>query len=389
MNSFTKYLGIVACALLPVLSSAALQSGKVEVGKSSGTVTLIDAKAERKPLASGAFFQEGSMVETGVDSSAELVFSNGASVVLAPNTLLQVRTFRQIASAGIASPYRKIEKDPSPSVTELEVLRGKIIGEARKLNALSVFTVKTPAGMVRIRGTVFGVEYRVGADGVGRMVVDCIRGSVETNIYSSDAGPVLVEPGMQLASAIPSAALINNVAQFTRAPMVAPQFTRAPKVAPPSPNVTLDKLLQPLRITLCPIPSEDMTEWREFIPLNSTLRDEVVATINAMAQAMPSRAQIFPGGWFDPPAPGLGLVITGAQVTGTLAREDKSNAPGGPTNTTTGGSTTSDGSAPVPGIMALAAGPDATTLDASIKKITNNTERMVEAKQLQVTPSGI
>lgn len=378
MNSFFKYLGMVAFALLPVLSSAALQSGKVEVGKTNGTVTLIDAKSQRKPLASGAVFQEGTRVETGADSSVELVFSNGSSVVLTPNTLLEVRTFRQIASAGITSPYSKMEKDPSPSVTELEVSRGKIIGEARKLSALSVFTVKTPAGLVRIRGTVFTVEYRVGPDGIGRIVVDCVRGSVETHIFSSDAGPLLVEPGMQLTSAIASAALINNVAQSSG----------APKAATPS-IATMDKLSQPVRIILCSIPAEDMTAIAAFIAANSTLPAEVVATINAMAQAMPSRAQIFADGIDGAPVKGLGFVITGAQVTGTLAKEDKSNAPSGPTSTTTGGSTTSDGSAPVPGIMASAAAPGTTTLDASVKKITDNVQRMVEMSQLQVTPSGI
>jgi len=158
MKPFIKFLGIFAFALLPILSSAALQSGKVQVGKVSGTVTIIDAKAQRKPLANGVTFQEGSLVETGVNSTAELVFSNGASVVLTPNTLLELRTFRQVPSADITDPYRQIEKDPSPSVTELEVPRGKIIGEVRKLNALSTFTVKTPAGLVRIRGTVFTVE---------------------------------------------------------------------------------------------------------------------------------------------------------------------------------------------------------------------------------------
>ena len=173
MSSFFKHLGMVAFALLPVLSSAALQSGKVQAGKINGTVTLIDAKAQRKPLKDGAVFQEGSLVETGVNSTAELVFSNGASLVVTPNTLVELRTFRQVPSADITDPYRQIEKDPSPSVTEIEVPRGKIIGEVRKLNALSTFTVKTPAGLVRIRGTVFTVEYRVGPDGVGRIVVDC------------------------------------------------------------------------------------------------------------------------------------------------------------------------------------------------------------------------
>ena len=194
MISFFKHLGMVAFALLPLVSSAALQSGKVQVGKITGTATLIDAKSQRKPLAAGAVFQEGSRVETGVNSTAELVFSNGASVVLTPSTLLELRTFRQVPSAGITDPYRQIEKDPSPSITELEVPRGKIVGEVRKLNALSTFTVKTPAGLVRIRGTVFTVEYRVGPDGVGKVVVSCVRGSVETTVYSSNAGPVTVDP---------------------------------------------------------------------------------------------------------------------------------------------------------------------------------------------------
>ena len=218
MISFFKHLGMVAFALLPVLSSAALQSGKVQVGKITGSVTIIDAKSQRKPLASGAVFQEGARVETGVDSTAELVFSNGASLVLTPSTLLELRTFRQVPSAGITDPYRQIEKDPSPSVTELEVPRGKIIGEVRKLNALSTFTVKTPAGLVRIRGTVFAVEYRVGPDGVGRVVVSCVRGSVETIVYSSNVGPVTVDPGMQTASSVPSAALISNLARTPGAP---------------------------------------------------------------------------------------------------------------------------------------------------------------------------
>ncbi|MCX6889521.1 MAG: FecR domain-containing protein, partial [Verrucomicrobia bacterium] len=244
MSSFFKHLGMVAFALLPILSSAALQTGKVQVGKVSGTVTIIDAKAQRKPLANGATFQEGSLVETGVNSTAELVFSNGASVVLTPNTLIELRTFRQVPSAGITDPYRQIEKDPSPSVTELEVPRGKIIGEVRKLNALSTFTVKTPAGLVRIRGTVFTV------------------------------------------------ALINSLARANGAAPVAPG---APKAAAPS-AATLAVLSQPVQIMVYPIPAEDMAAIAALLGENSTLNVEVATTINAMAQTMPTRSQMFPNG---------------------------------------------------------------------------------------------
>jgi len=361
MSSFFKHLGMVAFALLPILSSAALQTGKVQVGKTSGTVTLIDAKAQRKTVSTGATFQEGSLIETGVNSTAELVFSNGASVVLTPNTLIELRTFRQVPSADITDPYRQIEKDPSPSVTELEVPRGKIIGEVRKLNALSTFTVKTPAGLVRIRGTVFTVEYRVGPDGVGRIVVDCVRGSVETTVFSSNAGPITVEPGMQASSAVASAALIGSL---TRPAVTAPG---APKAPAPS-AAALAVLSKPVQIMLYPIPAEDMAAIAALLGQNSTLPVEVATTVNAMAQTMPTRAQIFGGGLGGAPNKNFGTVISDSQVTDTVAKEDKTGAPGAPMNTTTGGSE---------------------TLDATLKKITDNVDRTVEQKQVNPTPTGI
>lgn len=363
MRFFFKHLGMVAFALLPILSSAALQTGKVQVGKVSGTVTLIDAKAQRKPLATGATFQEGSLVETGINSTAELVFSNGASVVLTPSTLIEVRTFRQVPAAGIVAPYRDIEKDPSPSVTELEVPRGKIIGEVRKLNAFSAFTVKTPAGLVRIRGTVFTVEYRVGPDGIGRIVVDCVRGSVETTVFSSNVGPVAVEPGMQMASSVASAALIGSLARASGAG-AAPG---APKPAAPSP-AAISSLSQPVQVMLYPIPAEDLAAIAALLGANSTLPAEVAATVNAMAQTMPTRAQIFAGGIGGAPSKNFGTVISESQVIDDVAKEDKKFAPGAPMNTTTGGSE---------------------TLDATLKKITDNVDRTVEQKQVNPTPTGV
>jgi hypothetical protein len=349
---------MVAFALLPILSSAALQTGKVQVGKVSGTVTIIDAKAQRKPLANGATFQEGSLVETGVNSTAELVFSNGASVVLTPNTLIELRTFRQVPSAGIIDPYRQIEKDPSPSVTELEVPRGKIIGEVRKLNALSTFTVKTPAGLVRIRGTVFTVEYRVGPDGIGRIVVDCVRGSVETTVFSSNAGPVTVEPGMQASSAVASAALINILTKASAATPGAPQPAALSAA-------TLAVLSNPIQIMVYPIPAEDMAAIAALLGENSTLNVEVATTINAMSQTMPTRTQMFPNGAGGAPDKRFVTVITDQAPVPVV--KGKPGAPDGPTTTTTGGSS---------------------SLDDTLKKITDNVDRSVEQKQINPTPTG-
>jgi hypothetical protein len=358
MISFFKHLGMVAFALLPVLSSAALQSGKVQVGKITGSVTIIDAKSQRKPLASGAVFQEGARVETGVDSTAELVFSNGASLVLTPSTLLELRTFRQVPSAGITDPYRQIEKDPSPSVTELEVPRGKIIGEVRKLNALSTFTVKTPAGLVRIRGTLFAVEYRVGPDGVGRVVVSCVRGSVETIVYSSNVGPVTVDPGMQTASSVPSAALISNLARTPGAPASG----NAPAPA------AVAAALAPVKVLLYPIPAEELAEISALLAAASTLPAEVSTTISAMAQTAPTFQAIFPNGATEPAKP-FGQVVSESPVTDDKVADDKAGAPGAPLSSSNGGG--------------------GTQMDANLKKITDNVNRSVEQKQLDPSGTGI
>jgi hypothetical protein len=350
MISFFKHLGLVAFALLPLVSSAALQSGKVQVGKVTGTATLIDAKSQRKPLESGAVFQEGSRVETGVDSTAELVFSNGASLVLTPSTLLELRTFRQVPSAGITDPYRQIEKDPSPSVTDVEVPRGKVIGEVRKLNALSTFSVKTPAGLVRIRGTVFSVEYRVGPDGIGKIVVACVRGSVETTVYSANVGPVAVDPGMQTSSSVPSAALINSVARSAAA---APAGAAA--------------ALAPIKVLVFPIPAEDLAELSAILAAASTLPAEVSSTINAMAQTAPSRQAIFPNGATEP-AKSFGQVITDSPDTEQKLAESKVGAPGAPLSNSNGGG--------------------GTTMDDNLKRISDNVNRSVEQKQVNPTPTS-
>ena len=350
---------MVAFALLPILSSAALQTGKVQVGKTSGAVTIIDANAQRKPLATGAVFQEGSLVETGINSTAELVFSNGASLVLTPNTLVQLRTFRQVPSAAIIDPYRQIDKDPSPSVTELEVPRGKIIGEVRKLNALSTFTVKTPAGLVRIRGTVFSIEYRVAANGMGKITVECVRGSVETTVYSSNSGPVSVDPGTQMSSNVASAALLSSIAQS------ASVEAGAPRPPAPSPAI-LATLAKPVQIIACPIPAEDLQSLAAILTANSTAPAEIAATIGAMAATAPSRDQIFPGG-SDAPAKGFGSVITDRQPSDDVAKTGKKNAPNGPTTTSSGGST---------------------SLDETLRKLGENVDRSVESQQVFSTNPG-
>lgn len=192
---------LLGLLLLPAVGSAALQDGKVLVGNLTGSAFSIDAKKARKPLTSGFLFSpaEGYHIETAAASTAELILSNGSTLIVSPESLIEVKTFRQVASSAIVEgSYQKFDKEPSPSVTEIEVKRGKVVGEVRKLSPLSSYVIKTPVGMARIRGTVFTVGFTRNTNGTVSMSIACARGSVEGVVYDANTGPVTVAPGKQL-----------------------------------------------------------------------------------------------------------------------------------------------------------------------------------------------
>ena len=202
MKAPFRILGLVGLLAAPLISHAALQNGKVEFGFIKGKSVLINPQSERKPAATGLVFEEGYRVETAVGTTSELVLSNGATLVLDTDTSLEVRTFRQVGNELIKpGQYRLLDKEPSPSVTEIVVKRGKITGEVRKLNPQSTFTIKTPVGVARIRGTVFTVEYsQNNRKGTGNIKVAVVRGVVEVTVNGSNNGPSLVQPGRQMSA---------------------------------------------------------------------------------------------------------------------------------------------------------------------------------------------
>jgi hypothetical protein len=289
-------------------------------------------------------FQEGNRIETAADSTAELVFSNGASLILTPGTLLEVRTFRQVPSAAIVDPYRQIKADPSPSVTEVEVTRGKIIGEVRKLNSLSTFTVKTPVGLTRIRGTVFTVEYLL-KNGIASHVSTCLRGSIVSYSPVSLAGLVTINPGWTYV-------FIGPLAPFES-------------------SLTLE--VSPYRegdhskTFLYTTPAEELASISSIISTSSTLPPEVSTTIGFMAPTAPKQEDVFPNGATEPVKP-YGQDITDGSVAVEKKPTAKVSSPDAPMTQSNGGG--------------------GTTYDESLKKIIDNANRSVELKQLNPTPTG-
>jgi len=199
-------LSLLASASL----GAALQKGVVEAGKVRGQVTLKDASGRSANLTTGATFREGHFVETGANSSAELILSNGATLVVSAETLVELKVFSQVASKLIVpGKYRELSEEPSPSVVQFDLHRGKITGEARKLSPSTQFTVKTPVGLTRIRGTVWTDEYIYDINNqLGTQTTNCVKGAIEVNDLEGNL-PVPAVGGEQVVIVAPSQAPRN------------------------------------------------------------------------------------------------------------------------------------------------------------------------------------
>ena len=383
MRNLFKPVILILIALFPALASAALQNGKVEVGLVKGTATLIDPQAAKKALASGLVFQEGYTVETNLESTAELILSNGSTLIVSPNTLLEVRTFKQVSSSLIIEgSYQKLDKEPSPSVTEIEVKRGKVLGEVRKLNPMSSYTIKTPVGVARIRGTIYEVGYEEDKKGMATMSVGCIRGSVEATVFASSSGPVSVAPGQQVTATAPAppkpaaeekpadapapAAGTAAPAAGTAAPAAgtAAAPAAAAEPAPPAPPVA------PVTITTSVMDSKTLSSIAQTLATSTSLPPTIAQEVSAQATLAPPPVEVKPAA--APAADGS----TAPAADGAAAPAADATAPAAPTTT-----------APSAPVSTSTGGGGGSAIDQLVQKITDTVQQNVE-KAVQANPSG-
>ncbi|MEO0794551.1 MAG: FecR domain-containing protein [Verrucomicrobiota bacterium] len=128
----------------------------VQVYLVKGDVTLIDtSNNQTRPLQRGDLISEGYAVETGANSSALLLFSNGSSINVTPESYLDISEFSQEPFEMSVRNYAQLSEDPSASNTSLDLHYGKVVGNVRKLNSESSYVINSPTGSAGIRGTTF------------------------------------------------------------------------------------------------------------------------------------------------------------------------------------------------------------------------------------------
>jgi hypothetical protein len=207
--------------------SAGISSGQGEIKALivTGTVQAKDADGKLTPIARGDSVSIGSTVITGNDGIALLVFSNGAAMQIKANSSVKVVKFNQDPFDKSQGEFLRLTKDPSKSTTQLDIAKGTMAGEVKKLNldANSSFTVNTPAGSAGIRGTIVGFTVDVDASGaVTGVHITCANGMVQffparvAGVPGRlNAAGVNVSAGGQVNVAVTSDAATGNVSSLT------------------------------------------------------------------------------------------------------------------------------------------------------------------------------
>lgn len=118
-----------------------------------GTATLVDAVGRKSQLQPGTFLRQGSKVLTSAGTTVVLLFQNGSSVSIQPESEFSLDEFVVDPFATDSLNFQKIQNEPSNSVTKISVPEGEIIFEVAKLKKGSSFEINTPVGTAGIRGT--------------------------------------------------------------------------------------------------------------------------------------------------------------------------------------------------------------------------------------------
>ncbi len=135
-----------------VLARAELLRGQVELAGLKGAITAKSTFDQViRPLTAGDAIREDDELATPSDGAAELMFSNGVKVLVAPGTKLRLSMFRQVK---MPLPGQRREAGELPndgSLVDLVLGAGRVTVVCPPLQARSQVSVRTPQGRSDLR----------------------------------------------------------------------------------------------------------------------------------------------------------------------------------------------------------------------------------------------
>lgn len=160
---------------------AQTQAGQIKIARVEREVTKLMADGTTAALKNGDLVTEKDTVVTGKDSSVVLVFMNGSSVKLGAESKLAIEEFKMDPLAediNMADFADRKKGEPSVSKTTLNLTYGEMVGDVKKLNTSSSYSIKTPVGAAGIRGTIYRIVYKPTSDGKAFFTVSTAEGLV-------------------------------------------------------------------------------------------------------------------------------------------------------------------------------------------------------------------
>jgi hypothetical protein len=131
--------------------------GNIRVVKVEGQDVQLESAGQSSPVREGAFIRQGTTIKTGKDSSVVLLFDNGTTLNIKPESEFAVEKFAQDPFDANGVDYQTLKSEPSSSMTRLNVSEGTIVLDIAKLKNDSSFQIATPVGSAGIRGTSLGI----------------------------------------------------------------------------------------------------------------------------------------------------------------------------------------------------------------------------------------
>jgi hypothetical protein len=153
-NSLFILLMSLFLGLSSSLFAADAELGTVKLVGVTGNVSIQQSSSNTSHVAEdGQVITQGFTVKTGANSSLVLVFSNGVTVYVGPNTILNLDSFTQLMEGTpVDRPLSEAGEEQGTSKTSLHLITGTIVVKADKLNKDSVFTVRDSHVQTQVDG---------------------------------------------------------------------------------------------------------------------------------------------------------------------------------------------------------------------------------------------
>ncbi len=190
ISTFRFLFGAFVAIALSLNSWAQTQVGQIKAARVENQVSKQLADGSTALVKNGDSLTEKDIIITGEGASVVLVFMNGSSIKLGANSRLAIDEFKMDPLAEDINTA-SLKAEPSVSKTTLNLAYGEMVGDVKKLNTSSTYSIKTPVGAAGIRGTIFRIVFRPASNGKAYFTVSTAEGRVVMQGVTTSEIPIV------------------------------------------------------------------------------------------------------------------------------------------------------------------------------------------------------